>query len=133
MRVVLDANVLIAAFATRGLCHDVLETALARHEAVTSEPILEEVCGKLRGKIRVPAPIVGEIRSFLLENLEQVEPLPVEPSACRDPGDLAVLGTAAAAHADAIVTGDKDLLVLGSFGTCRIVTPRQFWEAARRG
>ena len=42
--------------------------------------------------------------------------------------DVPVLGTAQAAHADFLVTGDKDLLILKRFGNTAIVTPRQFYE-----
>ena len=34
MRVFLDTNMLVAAFATRGLCEDVLRTTLSEHELV---------------------------------------------------------------------------------------------------
>jgi hypothetical protein len=34
VRVCLDTNVLVAAFATRGLCADVLRTVIAEHELV---------------------------------------------------------------------------------------------------
>jgi hypothetical protein len=43
-----------------------------------------------------------------------VAPAAVEGDACRDPDDLSVLG--AAAGADCIVSGDGDLLELGSLG-----------------
>jgi putative PIN family toxin of toxin-antitoxin system len=39
----------------------------------------------------------------------------VPPSELRDPDDAHVLACALGAEADAIVTGDKDLLVLGTF------------------
>jgi putative PIN family toxin of toxin-antitoxin system len=42
---------------------------------------------------------------------------------CRDPNDNMFLECAALAHADVIVAGDKDLLVLGSYAGARIVTP----------
>jgi len=37
------------------------------------------------------------------------------PAELRDPDDAHALACAVAAQADAIVTGDKDLLVLGTF------------------
>jgi putative PIN family toxin of toxin-antitoxin system len=39
----------------------------------------------------------------------------VPPAELRDPDDVHVLACAVSAEADAIVTGDKDLLTLGSF------------------
>ena len=38
MRVFLDTNVLVSAFATRGLCADVLRHVLADHQLAASEP-----------------------------------------------------------------------------------------------
>ena len=42
MRVFLDTNVLLSAFAARGLCADVFRTVLAEHELITSEFVLGE-------------------------------------------------------------------------------------------
>jgi uncharacterized protein len=44
------------------------------------------------------------------------------PAALRDPDDIHVLACAMAAHADAIVSGDKDLLALDSFEGIPIIT-----------
>jgi predicted nucleic acid-binding protein len=43
VRVLLDTNVLIAAFIARGTCHEVLEYCVHEHEMVTSGFILDEV------------------------------------------------------------------------------------------
>ena len=46
----------------------------------------------------------------------RVEPAVISPPAeLRDPGDLIVLAAVVGAEADALVTGDNDLLVLGEF------------------
>ena len=44
----------------------------------------------------------------------------------RDPKDDFLIASAVAGRADAIVTGDKDLLVLGSYAGIPILSPRQF-------
>ena len=137
MKVVLDTNILIAAFAARGLCEAVLELCLENHEIVLSEPLLLEVEEKLRSKLRLPEGIAEEILDFLCSHSAVVEPKDVRADACRDPDDLMVLGTAEAAGANYIVTGDQDLLSLETFGDIPILTPRKFWESeasgARRG
>jgi putative PIN family toxin of toxin-antitoxin system len=46
--------------------------------------------------------------------------------ACRDPADLPFLALAAAAGADALVTGDDDLLVLRGRFRITIMTPEEF-------
>lgn len=54
------------------------------------------------------------------------EPDPTVVGICRGPDDDAILGTAVAAKADYLVTGDRDLLALGSFRETRIVMAREF-------
>jgi len=39
-----------------------------------------------------------------------------------------MLGLVSPGNAQAVVTGDKDLLVLGDFKGVPIMTPRAFWE-----
>lgn len=128
MRIVLDTNVIVAAFATRGLCASVLELCLDRCEIVLSEAILEETNRNLRGKIGVPAALCDEIISYLRQYCSICRVKVVEAPECKDEEDLHVLGLAEAAQADYIVTGDKDLSDLEQFRGIRIVTPRQFWE-----
>lgn len=48
-------------------------------------------------------------------------PPPTTPE-CRDPADVPFLQLALAGMADALVTGDKDWLVLASVFTCRIMS-----------
>ena len=131
MRVVLDANVAIAAVAAHGLCEATMELALEHHDVILCEGIIAEIEDKLRHKLNVPAPVIAEFLGFLRDHSAIVEPAPVDPSACRDPGDLMVLGLVAPAAADAILTGDHDLLALGTFAGASILSPRAFWEACR--
>ena len=131
MKVVLDTNVLLAAFATRGLCEAVFEACLAPHEIVISEHILREVRGHLRTTLRVPAGQADAVLSFLRERATMVRPAKVPSGACRDRTDLPVLGTALAAGADCLVTGDRDLLDLGTFRKIQVLSPRALHDRLR--
>jgi putative PIN family toxin of toxin-antitoxin system len=131
VKVVLDTNVLVAAFATRGLCEAVLEVCLAGHDIVLSEPILRELRRHLRGKLKVPPPQAQAIVTFLREHAAVVVPAKVPADACRDRTDLPVLGTALAAEADCLVTGDRDLLDLREFRRTAILSPRAFHDRLR--
>ncbi len=133
MKVLLDTNVIIAAFAARGLSADVFELCLSSQTVITSEHILSEVREKLTGKIALPESIAEDIIAYLRENAVLAVPQPVTDIECRDKEDLPVLGAAVAGHADYIITGDNDLLVLQQYKNIRIVTPRQFWELLRAG
>lgn len=126
MKIVLDANVVIAAFAARGLCESVFELCLHAHQILFSEGLLEEILRNLRRKIKLPEGAVEEIRRLLLEHGNMFEPVALPLDLCRDPNDVKILGLAVAGHADCIVTGDQDLLVLKEFRGIAIVTPRSF-------
>ena len=126
MKVVLDANVIIAAFASRGLCESVMEVCLSEHDIVLCEKLLTEVLRNLRLKIRLPEKIVDDIAHFLREHANFYNPLFLASNICRDSEDVKILGVAIAANVDYIVTGDKDLLVLKAFQGIPVVNPRSF-------
>jgi putative PIN family toxin of toxin-antitoxin system len=132
MRLVLDANVLIAAFVARGVCAELLEYCVREHEPVTSAVILEEVRRKLIDKIKATASQADQTVKLLRTRLEVAEPAALGAQVCRDADDDVVLGTAIAGRADAIVTGDKDLLDLESYRDIPIVSPRGFWSFENR-
>lgn len=132
MRVVFDSNVLIAAFATHGLCHSLFELCLRGHQIVVSDGILREVEQKLRRKIKLPAPIVRDVLSYLKSRCLLDRPVPIPEGVCRDPKDSAILGLAAGAHAECVVSGDKDLLVLTRYHESAILSPRQLYDRLRR-
>jgi putative PIN family toxin of toxin-antitoxin system len=131
LKVVLDSNVILAALGTRGLCEAVMGLSLEQHEVALSEPILAEVAKHLAGKFKVPAARVREIEGFLREHATIVDPVDVPASDCRDPDDCAILGTAIAAAAHCLVTGDKDLLDLKQYHAIKILSPRDFYELIR--
>jgi putative PIN family toxin of toxin-antitoxin system len=135
VRLVLDANVLIAAFVARGVCAELLEYCVREHEVVTSEAILEEVRRNLVDKIKVTIAQAEQTVRLLRTRLQLVEPIALESQVSRDADDDLVLGTALAGRCDAIVTGDRDLLDLGSHPGIAIVSPRGFWsfESQRAG
>ncbi len=132
MRVCLDTNVLVAAFATRGLCTDVLRTVLAEHELVIGEVIIDEFRRALTRKLRLPPDRI--------ESAEQVfEGIPIvrkpdSPSRIklRDRTDGWILATAVSGEAEVLVTGE-DLLVVAGDAPLKILTPRAFWELLRGG
>lgn len=131
MRVCLDTNVLVAAFATRGLCADVFRTVLAEHELIIGDVILAELRRTLSGKLNVPADRIAVVESVLTS--VPVIPKPARPSALvvRDPADRWVLATAIAGAADVLVTGNRDLLAVQAESPVPILDPRAFWELLR--
>ncbi len=126
MKIVLDTNVILAAFAARGLCESIFELCLSSHEILLSEPLLAEVRQNLSKKLKLDRRTIARIERLLRENGVLMEPAAVSAKACRDKNDLHVLGLAKAGQADYIITGDIDLLSLKRLGRCGIVNPRQF-------
>jgi putative PIN family toxin of toxin-antitoxin system len=131
MRVIIDSNVAIAAVAARGLCEAVLELCLEHHHLILCEGILREIETKLSTKLKVAPPVIAEFLTLLRHNAEIFKPEKVDRKVCRDPADLMVIGLIAPGNADAVITGDKDLLVIAQYKEARIMTPRAFWETNR--
>jgi putative PIN family toxin of toxin-antitoxin system len=131
MKIILDTNVIIAAFATRGLCSAVFELCLDRFELVLSEAILKETSIHLSGKIKFPPAQCDSIVSYLRSHCYISEIDDPDPSVCREINDLHVLGLAQHSSAAYIITGDKDLLELIQYKSTKIVTPREFWSVTK--
>ena len=131
MRIVLDTNVIVAAFAARGLCAEVFEVCVSGHTVVISEHILAEVNSALLKKVNLSKQIVHDVTNYLTDTAETVEPAPVDNSVCSDKDDLPIIGTAIKGNAAFIVTGDADLLSLKSYRGIDIITPREFWNRLR--
>ena len=128
MRLVLDTNVLIAAFISHGVCNELLEHCVLNHEVVLSEFILDELKETLTGKFKFAAREANATVRLVKSRSEIVQPLPIAPSICRDPDDDNIIATAMAGKCACIITGDKDLLDLGTVSTIRILSPSSFWQ-----
>ncbi len=128
MKLVFDTNVLLSAILVPGTCRELLRGRALAHDWHTSEALLAEFADKLTSKLdvdpeRTPLYLVYRRRVLMVTPAALAKPI------CRDPDDDLVLATALAAHADAIITGDKDLLILRKHGGVRIRTPRQFLDS----
>lgn len=130
LRVVLDTNVLVSGLAyPAGNPGRILNAwRQGALDLVLSKFILDEMARVLPRLSRIklsPAEIRDLADSFLFM-ADIVEPSAELDEALRDKADQLVLGTMRAAHADYLITGDKDLLALA--GRYRLVTPTVFWE-----
>lgn len=126
MNLVLDTNVLIAAFIAKGLCHTLVEHCLRVHSSVTSEFLLSELKEKFTTKFKYSREDVAAVEVLLRLRMHVVEPTSLETSVCLDPDDDMVLATALAGQAVCVITGDKDLLILKKFGEIDILSPSEF-------
>jgi putative PIN family toxin of toxin-antitoxin system len=129
LRVVVDTNVLVSIFQFGGRISEILDLALqGAVELYTSQPMIEELRGVLQEKFRWSAERVDNATETLLRFCHLIDP--GEPlKVCRDPDDDRVLQCALAAGAEAIVSGDRDLLDLGAFRGTPIMSPRRFLDS----
>ena len=130
MRIVLDTNVLIAAYIARsGGCAALYEHIAAAHTIVSSEPLLEEFRNKLVSVplLNFPIGLATIAADVVRQRIEIVTATPLEQPVCRDPDDDVVLATALVGRCACIVTMDKDLLMLQVFSGIPILHPRDFW------
>jgi len=132
VRIFLDTNVLVSAYAARGICTDLVRHILAEHDLVAGEVNLEELRRVLREQFHAAPERVDAIEAEL--RAETVVPRPAEPPpvAVRDPDDQWVLASALGADVDMLVTGDQDLLAVANAVAMPIVSPRGCWDRLRR-
>jgi putative PIN family toxin of toxin-antitoxin system len=133
VRVFLDTNVLVSAFATRGLCADVMRVVLAEHQLIIGEIVLTELREVLSRRIKLPVATVDDIVALL--RAQEVVPKPRKPSdvPIRDPDDRWILASAVAGRADVLVTGDQDLIAVAEAAPLPILDPRGFWNLLTKG
>ncbi len=130
-RVVLDTNVVLSALVFGKGVTARLRAAwqVRRFLPLVSAATAQELVRVLAyPKFRLALPEQQELLADYLPYSEAVriaQPPPIVPD-CRDPFDLPFLQLAAAGLADALVTGDADLLTLGRVGDCPILTPEAF-------
>ena len=137
-RLVLDTNVLVSAFLWRGTPGRLIELAGDQTiQPVTSAALLDELAATLaKRKLAKHVTATGLTVSQLVAGFKRlamtVSARQLDERVSRDIDDDAVLACALAARAQFIVSGDEDLLVLGTFKGIPIITVatavRQFGE-----
>ena len=119
----LDTNVLISAFATRGLCADLYERLATQHEIVIGEPVVLEVLDILQRKFKANTELLKvEAQLRLLEVIAAQATAPVLP--IRDIEDPWIIACALHAKVDCFLTGDTELLNLKIIDNIPVISPR---------
>jgi putative PIN family toxin of toxin-antitoxin system len=128
VRAVIDTNVLLSGLLWRAPPHAVLEHVRAGALTLVSSPaLLSEFADVVnRPKFQAILMMADAVPNALLAELQQLaevlDPPPLPAPVCRDPDDDAVLALAVASRADLIISGDADLLALGSYADIPIVS-----------
>ena len=128
MRLVIDTNVLIAAFISHGVCNELLEHCVLNHDVVLSAFILDELKEKLTKKFKYTDREANTVTSLLRSRCAVVATQKLPSPISRDPDDDNIIATAMSGTCGYIITGDKDLLVLKKVGDIIIVSPSHFWK-----
>jgi uncharacterized protein len=128
VKVVVDTNTLISGSLWQGPSARFLEAAArGKVELILSPELLAEFAEvvsrpKFAARIAARATTPEDLARKLAEKVTIISPTSIPlPPALRDPNDLHVLACAAASHADAIMTGDEDLLTLQFFQSIPII------------
>lgn len=149
MRLFIDTNVWISAFASQGICAELLRLLqkLASDTTAQTNHLVEklEVClsrrvlGELERhlpRFKATAARVGDVLTKLPEQftvLDAATQLPASVAKFIDPDDRWILADAVAGRCDYFVTGDREVLGLYAVETCRVVTPREVMLWLRTG
>lgn len=127
VRVVLDTNIIVSAIIFKGKPLQVLDLILReRLKAITSPILLAELKEILTKKFKLPK---YEFE-LAIKNIEEIFEI-IQPKISlnilkADPDDDRVLEAASEGHCDYIVTGDREILSLGTFKNIQIVTADEF-------
>ncbi len=125
MRVVFDTNVVVAGIVAEGLCREILEIHVPEHTAILSQVLWDELVSTLRRKFGL-TPDDLPILALYRQHADWCEPSKPAEAVCRDADDDWVLATAVKGNAEAIVTGDADLLTIEKYSGITILSPRRF-------
>ena len=130
MRVVLDVNVWISGWLWGGIPGQILMMAQNRQiDVFASEALIEELQSvleraKLQSKVQSKGLTVQALISQTRQLAQLCATIALDVPQLRDPDDTIILAAAVAANAEAIVTGDLDLLTLTDFNGITILKPQ---------
>jgi putative PIN family toxin of toxin-antitoxin system len=125
--IVLDANIYVSALVFGGKPKRAFQLGVTRRISVAiSEPIRTEVLRTLRNKFQWSDERLVEARSLIATAATTVVPTVSLRVIERDPDDDRVLECAVTAKATQIVTGDSDLLSLGTYEGIEILHVAEF-------
>lgn len=131
MKVVVDTNVLVSGIFWGGRPGEVLNHwRSGKADLLATIDTLEEYLRVIARLGKHEPELVEEWTAYLWKHLMLVEKT-VALHECRDPHDDMFLECAVSGGADCIVTGDDDLLVMGSVRGVRVVSVNGFLSLPR--
>ncbi|HSM82156.1 MAG TPA: putative toxin-antitoxin system toxin component, PIN family [Nodosilinea sp.] len=132
MKIVIDTNVWVSGLLWGGIPNQVLrQVRQGLVQALVTDPLLAELAQTLTyPKLQTKLHQLQETPDSLLLTVQELTtlctPMAIAKPPLRDPKDLIVLEAALGGKASGIITGDRDLLVLGNFSDIPILLPQDF-------
>lgn len=128
LKVILDTNILVSAFVFGGKPEIILRLCIEKQiNAITSPALIVEFVEVLIKKFKASTAKIIAVENQIKESFDLVYPTKVV-DAVRDEPDNRILEAAIEGECNYIISGDKDLLDLGSFRGIKIVTTDEFLE-----
>jgi uncharacterized protein len=134
MLVVLDTNVWLSALLWGGAPDRILQLVeQGELQAIGSDAILDELATtlekpKLKKRLQQLSLDMNAVMIAVRQTMVVVVAEPLQVPDLRDPKDEMIIAAAVAGQAAAIISGDKDLLILVAFQGIPIQSPRDFLE-----
>jgi putative PIN family toxin of toxin-antitoxin system len=127
VRVVFDTNIFVSALILPGSCAEqaVTRVIAGTDRLILSKPILDELLGVLARKFCHDREALARVAVWLGDLAEWVHPTR-RLNAATEEADNRILECALAGRAEIVVTGDKDLLHLGTFEGIGIITLKEY-------
>lgn len=128
MRLVVDTNVFVSAALKRNSLPYHVVRWIERHGGLLKSAATERQLLDVLGRPYIVGITIPDLREGIIRMLTTAELVPISERiiVCRDPTDDKFLELAVNGHADLIVSGDGDLLVLHPFRGIPIITPAAF-------
>lgn len=134
MRVIVDTNVFVSAALKESSWPGTVIRWLDEHggllKSTATEQQVIEVLRRPYFASKLPTAYLDKVRRIFFQ--AELVAIVERVVACRDATDDKFLELAVNGHAETIVTGDLDLLVLGPFRGIPIITPSAFGHAHAR-
>jgi putative PIN family toxin of toxin-antitoxin system len=126
-RVTADSNIWVSGLNWRGQPHEFLNLARSGQIQLSiSDAVLDEFTRILHDKLEWSDERLNALRAEVATFTRRVSPIETLDAVPRDADDNRIIECAVAAGSDAIITGDDDLLSLGSFRGIEIIKVATF-------
>lgn len=129
LRATLDTNIYVSALVFQGAPRQLIDLAIdGEVDVAISEPILEETVRVLGVKFGWSREELDMVKDLIMSFARMVTPVQTLNVIKEDPADNRVVECAIESQSEYIVTGDKDLHRLGTYGGSRVVNVKEMLD-----